>query len=243
MAHPPLTLNAWLRYDLIEHFLSSQPEVRSILEIGAGEGALGARLARKYDYVGLEPDDHSYTTASRRLAAAGAGSVVNSPSDSYRPDRKFDVVAAFEVLEHIEDDIAALRSWRRFVRPDGWILLSVPAWRSQWGASDERVGHLRRYDPADLELALRTSGFGSIEIALCGFPLGYVLKSVWDLLAHRQGAHGSLAERTGTSGRWLQPPERAGFVTHLVAAPFRQIQRPFAQTRLGTNIVCLARVA
>jgi SAM-dependent methyltransferase len=244
MGHPPLTMNAWLRYDPIERLLAERSDVHSILEIGAGGGALGSRLAERYEYVGLEPDADSFATASRRLEALpGTGTVLNLTAEEYQPDHPFDVVAAFEVLEHIEDDVAALQSWHRFLQPNGWVLLSVPAWRSQWGASDEKAGHFRRYDPADLERVLRSSGFGKIAIALYGFPLGYVLKPIWNLLALRERRRGStLAERTSASGRWLQPPDSAAFVTQVATAPFRRIQRPFSQTRLGTGLVCLARL-
>jgi hypothetical protein len=89
---------------------------------------------------------------------------------------------------------------------------------------------------------LRASGFGTIAVSLYGFPLGYVLKPVWDLLALRERRRGStLAERTSSSGRWLQPPDAAAFVTQVASAPFRRIQRPFSQ-RLGTGLVCLAQL-
>ena len=59
MDAPPFTLNAWLRYDLIERTLAGLDGIESILEIGAGRGALGARLAMRYRYVGVEPDELS----------------------------------------------------------------------------------------------------------------------------------------------------------------------------------------
>jgi SAM-dependent methyltransferase len=244
MAHPSLTMNAWMRYDLIARLLAGRTDVRSILEIGAGGGALGSRLAERYEYVGLEPDADSFATASRRLQASpGSGTVLNVTAEEYEPDRRFDVVAAFEVLEHIEDDVATLQSWHRFLEPNGSVLLSVPAWRSQWGASDEKAGHFRRYDPSDLEQVLRSSGFGTIAVSLYGFPLGYMLKPAWNLLARRELRRGStLAERTSASGRWLQPPDAASFVTRFASAPFRRMQRPFSQTKLGTGLVGLAQL-
>ena len=55
-------------------------------------------------------------------------------------------MCAFEVLEHIDDDALALKQWREYLRPSGWLLLSVPAHQDQYGAADELVGHYRRYD-------------------------------------------------------------------------------------------------
>ena len=65
---PPLTLSAWLRYDLIERALAGLPAIESVLEIGAGEGALGTRLAARYDYTGVEPDPLACAKARRRMS-------------------------------------------------------------------------------------------------------------------------------------------------------------------------------
>jgi len=238
---PPLTLHAWLRYDVVRRILDDLEGVGSVLEIGAGEGALGARLARRYEYVGLEPDQRSFAKAEQRLARIGRGQVLDSSTEGLPQGTTFDLLCAFEVLEHIEDDAGALRDWKAHVRPGGRLLISVPASRDRFGASDRRVGHWRRYDPGDLEEILRSAGFGEIRLWNYGFPLGNALHATWNVLARRAPKDASIASRTAESGRWLQPPEALGVVTQAVSAPFRLIQRPFAQTKLGTGLVALAR--
>src|SRR3546814_6549126 len=57
---------------------------------------------------------------------------------------------AFEVLEHIEDDHAALRQWLGWLKPGGILLMSVPAHPSQWNAADVWAGHFRRYRKREL---------------------------------------------------------------------------------------------
>jgi SAM-dependent methyltransferase len=238
---PPLTLNAWLRYDVVKRIVDRLSGVESVLEIGAGGGALGARLAQKYAYLGLEPDLLSFMKAKERLRRIGVGNVLNGSMEQLAARSTFDLVCAFEVLEHIENDAGALLEWGMRVRPGGWLLISVPAWRSRFGASDRRVGHFRRYDPEDIEHLLTEAGLLDPRIYIYGFPLGNILQFVWNLAAHGSPGEDSLASRTATSGRWLQPPEALGFLTQTVAAPFRILQRPFVKTSLGTGLVALAR--
>lgn len=104
MSQPALPLNAWLRWDLVRRMLPSQ--ARSVLEVGCGQGAVGARLAANHDYLGVEPDGTSFATASARI---GPLKVRNGMvEDVVEPGRTFDLVCAFEVLEHLEDDASAV---------------------------------------------------------------------------------------------------------------------------------------
>src|ERR1022692_1771843 len=88
----------------------------TILEIGCGQGAFGARLAKDGNYVGVEPDSDSFAVARSRISATN-GLVLNVGSDELERDRTFELVCAFEVLEHMEDDLATLSSWRDLVVP------------------------------------------------------------------------------------------------------------------------------
>jgi SAM-dependent methyltransferase len=233
---PPLSLHAWLRYDAIRRLLPDG--VDRILEIGAGQGSVGALLARRYTYVGLEPDAGSRAVAARRI---GDGDVIATDDEAYRPEALFDLVCAFEVLEHLDDDVAALVRWREFVHPGGWVLLSVPAGSRRMGPADRRAGHVRRYDRGDLERTLTSAGLSDPAILAYGFPLGYVLEAGRNVLARRDAGPGTAWERTSASGRWLQPPDWAARATQALAAPFRVAQRPLGGTALGTGFVARAR--
>ena len=237
-----LAPNAWLRYDVVSRMLPAG--VRDVLEVGCGQGAFGARLAQRYDYLGLEPDETSCTVAQRRVKAAGRGEVRNIPVEALGGEQ-FDLVCAFEVLEHMEDDEAAVRQWTARLRPGGWLMLSVPAHQSRYGPFDELVGHFRRYDPAGMTALLTACGLTDIEIRQYGFPLGFALESARNLIGRRRLAKASarsVAERTAASGRLLQPTSRArGAATRYGTAPFRLLQRGFPDT--GTGLVVLARLA
>ncbi len=238
----PLAPNAWLRYDVVSRMLPSG--VRDVLEVGCGQGALGARLAQRYQYLGLEPDPASWAVAQRRISAAGHGEVRNIPVEELGPEL-FDLVCAFEVLEHIEDDAAAVRQWISRVRPGGWLMMSVPAHQGRYGPWDELVGHFRRYDPGVMTAMLASCGLTDIEVRQYGFPLGFPLEAARNLIGRRRlaaAATRSVAERTAASGRLLQPDSGArGAAARYGTAPFRLLQRGFTGT--GTGLVVLARLA
>jgi SAM-dependent methyltransferase len=75
-----------------------------------------------------------------------------------------DAVVAFDVLEHIEDDVTAVAEVRRVLRPGGAFLVAVPVDMRLWSAHDEAVGHVRRYDRAGLLGLLADGGFRIEEV-------------------------------------------------------------------------------
>jgi SAM-dependent methyltransferase len=237
---PPLTFNAWLRYDLIEDELDRAGRFASVLEIGTGEGAMGTRLARRFTYVGVELDPRSFEMARARIQDPGYGTVLQGDLSVVRPGQEFDVVCAFEVLEHIEDDVSALTEWRDRVRSGGMILISVPAYQQRFSWGDRKAGHYRRYEPDRIRDLLLSVGFTHPVVRTYGFPLGYPLEWTRNALA-KQGARGSKRDQTSASGRWLQPPERLGGATKVITAPFRVLQRPFIGGTMGTGLVVSAR--
>jgi SAM-dependent methyltransferase len=230
---PALTLSAWLRYDVVARLLRRVGPVERVVEVGPGRGAVGVRLAeRAATYTGYEPDEASAAVAATRvdvvhglLPESGAGDV--------------DLLCAFEVLEHIDDDVAALRSWATHVKPGGWVLLSVPAFAERFGPTDAYVGHFRRYDPDILRERLVAAGLDPVELRPYGWGLGNVLERARDAITKRKTAAASVEERTAASGRFLQPPDALGVATAVAAAPFRLLQR--ARPDAGVGLVALAR--
>ncbi len=237
----PLAPNAWLRYDAVTRMLPDG--VTNVAEIGCGRGAFGARLAERYSYLGIEPDRESWAVARARVDALGRGEVRNVSSASLA-GQQFDLVCAFEVLEHLEDDAGALAEWARLLRPGGWLLLSVPAHQRRFGPWDELVGHFRRYDKRAITRLLNNAGFTDVSVRLYGFPLGYVLEPVRNAVGRRRlaaAAGQSQEERTSGSGRQLQPSGGGlGVVIRWATIPFRLMQR--AVPGAGTGLVVRARL-
>ena len=250
MTAPPLALNSWLRWDVVERLLPAQ--ARSVLEIGCGQGGFGARLSVGRDYLGVDPDAESARTARLRIGDAGQV-LTGNVEDVVAPGRLFDLVCAFEVLEHLEGDRAALGRWVEHVRPGGWLMLSTPAFQNRFGAWDEIVGHYRRYEPEQLRGLLEERGLVDVEVVVFGAPLGFALEAVRNAVGRRRlsRARGgpssvegrpdapSMQELTSASGRLLQPTAALGVLTRAGTAPFRTVQRRFP--RSGTGLVARAR--
>ncbi|TQL69445.1 methyltransferase family protein [Nocardioides albertanoniae] len=237
---PPLAPRAWLRYDVVSRIIDRLSPATA-LEIGCGQGAFGARLATRADYLGVEPDAGSFEVAYERITCLG-GTVLNAMSSELDPGTTYDMVCAFEVLEHIDDDKAALAEWVTHVRPGGQLVLSVPAFQERFGPMDKHAGHFRRYSPAELTARLEEAGLGDVDITVYGWPLGYALEAVRNRIdAKKLEKVGDLTpeELTRATGRTFQPSGRVkGAAIAVATSPFMALQR--LRTDTGTGLVAVA---
>lgn len=236
---PPLPPRAALRWSVVRPIVTAL-RPRSILEVGCGMGAFGVRLARLASYTAVEPDHRSWQVATERIGPLGAA-VIHGDHRAAPTPGGYDVVCAFEVLEHIADDAAALTEWLPLVRPGGHLVLSVPADPARFGPWDELVGHYRRYTAEQLRERLVGAGAAQVRMVHYGWPLGYLLDAVRDRLARprsRQAA-ATAEERTESSGRVLQPRDRfTGGLIRAGVAPFAALQRLRPGT--GPGLVAVA---
>jgi SAM-dependent methyltransferase len=245
MSVPPLSLHAWLRHDAVSRLLRDV-DAASVLEIGCGQGSLGVLLARRFRYTGVDLDEQALAVARSRFAVAQLDpDGLSHGGLELVAGRSFDLVCAFEVLEHFENDAATLAEWREHVRPGGWLLVSVPAGPERFAAADRKAGHFRRYDRSGMVSLLEATGFRDVGILNYGFPTGYALEAARNRFAARElsrAGERSMEERTRASGRWLQPPDGAATAMRLCAAPLRWLQRPAMSRDTGTGLVALARL-
>lgn len=236
---PSLPPNAALRYDTVSRHLD-RLRPATILEIGCGLGAFGARLATRADYLAIEPDETSWRTASSRIEPAG-GRTLNVDHTGVPAGAQYDLVCAFEVLEHIEDDKAALRDWVDLIRPGGHLMLSVPAFQERFAPWDELAGHYRRYSPEQISSRAREAGLVDPVVTVYGWPLGYALEAVRNRVARKHSdtfSESSYEERTAGSGRVLQPKKLMGMAFRAGIVPFKYLQR--LRPTKGTALVIVA---
>jgi SAM-dependent methyltransferase len=88
-----------------------------------------------------------------------AGSALEMPL----PDASFDLAVTLDVIEHLEDDLAALRELRRVVAPGGWLLVTVPAYQWLWSGHDVINHHHRRYTRRSLRSVAERAGWRQVR--------------------------------------------------------------------------------
>lgn len=124
------------------------------LEIGCGDGFVLSRLPGRR-WIGVEQSMEDARTVNHVHGnAAVVASGVALPLRT-----RFDVVAALDVLEHLADDVGALRAWRAALAPEGRLVVTVPAGPELWSRRDDFAGHVRRYTRPGLRRAVEAAGF------------------------------------------------------------------------------------
>jgi hypothetical protein len=159
---------------------------------------------------------------------------------------RFDLLTAFEVLEHINDDLGALAQWRKWIKPHGQLCVSVPAHPELWNPRDVWAGHIRRYSRDQLHERLEEAGYWVSHIECYGFPLANLLEKVAALLQKGEIKGDGSAGRTALSGVERKFETRAWTLfkscpVTLVMRGFCALQDQFLQTDWGTGYIAIAR--
>ena len=131
------------------------PSDAHILEIGCGTGHNLAMLSGFGRVEGLELDDEARALSEKRLGRK----VMSSPLPELAevPDRQYHLIGAFDVIEHIDDDCAALASIAAKLKPGGKFVMTVPAHQWMWSAHDIVNHHKRRYSRSRLKALVDSS--------------------------------------------------------------------------------------
>jgi SAM-dependent methyltransferase len=151
----------WIFSELVAPHLG-----KNVLEIGSGIGTYSPRIAadpKVKQLTCVEVDLRCAETAREALAAAQVRKPVEHIVADYlgAPLAKdqYDTVLLINVLEHLQDDRAAIRKARSELRMDGTLVIFVPAFGLLMSALDRRLGHHRRYTTASLRKLLEGAGF------------------------------------------------------------------------------------
>ena len=154
--------NFWFRarnrlivWALKRHF----PNMQRYLEIGCGTGYVLAGVAQAYPsatLVGSEVFSVGLPYAAARVKMV---ELLQMDAREIPYVDEFDVIGAFDVLEHIEEDEVVLAAMSRALRPGGGIAITVPQHPWLWSAADESACHVRRYKIGELREKVLRAGF------------------------------------------------------------------------------------
>lgn len=179
------TRNALILWSLRKYF----PGFKSLLEVGCGTGFVLTGIANAFPAVrvaGSEIYTAGLAFAARRLPSA---ELIQMDARKLPYAEEFDVVAAFDVIEHIAEDELVLKNLFRAVKPGGGCLITVPQHQWLWSPVDEEACHQRRYSARELHAKIEASGFKIVRsTSFVTFLLPLMLAS--RLAARRSGTSG-----------------------------------------------------
>jgi SAM-dependent methyltransferase len=203
-----------------------------LIDCGAGTGRFAAEVARHCSAIAVDDHEESLALARRHLGshAVKRGSCIDLPF----PDAVADGVTALDLIEHVENDCRALREMARVLKPEGVLVVTVPAFQALWSDWDVALHHVRRYRRAELVERLREAGFELLHcnyINVLAFPAVYVLRK-WRTLRGSPRTGSSRAEDR-VPRRWLNKLLMAAFV---LPASQSAILFPF-----GVGLLAVAR--
>jgi SAM-dependent methyltransferase len=221
------------RRDILADYLTREgglPRDARILEIGCGTGHNLPMLAHFGQVEAIEIDP-----AARAIAAERIGRAVSDAPLPVLPgvDRAaYDLIAVLDVVEHIEDDVAALKAMAACLKPGGKLLITVPAHQWMWSAHDVVNHHHRRYSKKTLKAALHKAGLRERK-------LGYFNSLLFPLAA----ATRIVGRITGKDDSDDAPPPPA--LNRLFETIFRMERHMVGRVPLspGVSILTLAEVA
>jgi SAM-dependent methyltransferase len=174
-----------VRSELIQWALGNYfPAAKSFFEVGCGTGFVLAGIRETFPGTRLVGSDIFLDGLAFAKARLPGVELYQMDARSIPFEGEFDVVGAFDVLEHLVEDKTALAQMFNAARPGGGLLITVPQQRYLWSASDEHAMHQRRYSRAELRRKVENTGFQIERITSFNsllFPL-----MVWSRMQQRR---------------------------------------------------------
>lgn len=134
-------------------------DFQSFLEVGCGTGYVLSGVSSEFPgatLLGSEIFTAGLGFASARLPSV---SFVQMDARNIPYCEEFDVIGAFDVLEHIEEDLTVLREIHTALKKSGFLFLTVPQHGWLWSPVDEYACHVRRYSASELHQKIKSAGF------------------------------------------------------------------------------------
>lgn len=208
----------------------------SCLEIGCGTGFVLSGIAQSFPgrrYAGSEVYSEGLSFAEKRLPRGT--SLFQMDARKMPFDAEWSLIAACDVLEHIDDDEGALREIHRSLLPGGGLMLTVPQHQWMWSIQDEQACHVRRYSRGELLTKLRNAGF---EIVGTSSFVSLLLPAMWlSRSTNRQAATPPDPMRELKLSNWLNTA-----LGHVMSVERQLIQWGIDMPVGGSLLVCARKI-
>lgn len=218
--------------NILDKYISSNNRSK-VLDFGCGTGSMLRYLKRYGWVVGVDVETSALHFARQR----GNANLVQMTADNLSfGNCSFDLICAFDVIEHLDDDLNALREFYRTCRDGGHLILTVPAYRFLWGRQDEISEHKRRYTRKELRQKINASGFTIRKLTyfntLLFLPIA-VIRMLGRMITDSTQQESVRSDFTMTSPGKIN--NLLSVVFGCEAFPLRIIDFPF-----GVSILCIA---
>ncbi|MBI1936239.1 class I SAM-dependent methyltransferase [Candidatus Woesearchaeota archaeon] len=150
--------------------ISQNNKINNICEIGCGVGNLSKKLGENGFKVDAFDLDRNAIQLAKQYNQTKNVNFFSKDVLKLETRKKYDLVMAIEVIEHIQDDIGAIRNAGRILNKNGFLLITVPINEKYRTNFDNRSGHVRRYYVEDLTGKLRQQGFNIVKTKYFNFP-------------------------------------------------------------------------
>ncbi|WP_341915038.1 class I SAM-dependent methyltransferase [Polaromonas sp. YR568] len=173
--------------DAIDSHVNRHEKV-NILDIGCGSGLMLCALADVGQTFGMDMSDEAINFSKEIFKGQVEKGFL--PDQVPYPENFFHLITALDVIEHVDEDVNALRAMRSRLTANGKAIITVPAYMFLWSAFDEMNEHKRRYTLTELKTKLMQAGFTIEKISYFNtilFPIVFLVRMFNNILG-RDGA-------------------------------------------------------
>ncbi len=166
------------RNELILYFLQKYcSNIQSFLEVGCGTGFVSSGVRKVFPDIAITGSE-IYTKGLNEALKRLHGSATLIQMDARRIPfaQEFDVIGAFDVLEHIDEDEKVLAEIYRSLKPSGFVFIAVPQHMWMWSDIDAQACHIRRYTQNEMQSKMERAGF---EIIRSTSFVSFLLPLMW----------------------------------------------------------------